>query len=197
MLPALVLVLAVGIVQSKPAWLAPKPWCALGWVFGVFVFGTMIFSMFNYFGGREFADASMATPWREIVARAEEKEKAGDEVYIGWRTIEDRFGSDKALFQRYYHGKAKVEYLSSEDWQNQIEAAIKRGSRVWLLLHRDEPRNEIEAWLTRRNYATVQFPFQYDEETLRRLKEGGPRENYRSYLYKLYEVQGEPREPTQ
>ncbi len=182
MLPALVILLAVGIVQLKPAW--------LGWVFAALIFSTMIVSMFNYYSGREFADASMATPWRDMAARVTDAEKPPAEVFIGWRTATDRFGSDKALFERYYHGKSHVAYLSSDSWQSEIQSAVARDAQVWLLLHRDEPRAEIEAWLREQHYTIQQFPFQFEEQTLRRVREGGPAEQYRSYLYKLYFIKG-------
>jgi hypothetical protein len=111
-------------------------------------------------------------------------------LFIGWRTTNDRFGSDKSLFERYYHGACPIAFLTSDGWESEIAPVIGKGERVWLLLHRDETRTEIEVWLNDKHYAVEQFPFQYDEETLRWLKQGGPRGQYRSYLYKLYLVQG-------
>jgi hypothetical protein len=155
----------------------------------VLIFGPTIFSAVNYFEGREFADASMATPWREIAAVVKAREKPGGTILIGWRTRTEQFGSDKALLARYYDGKCTVAYLPPEDWKGAVKAEVEGHGEVWLLFHRDEPRGEIEAWLVQAGYEVAPFAFQYDEETLRRMKEGGPSEKYRSFLYKLYLVQ--------
>lgn len=188
MLPPMMIILAVGIIRARPVW--------LGWVFGGLIFATGCVSIFNYYTGREFADASMATPWRQIAETAQKNESANDSVFIGWRTFKDGFGNDKDLFARYYRGSAPVAFLWEGHWQSQVTAAVAKGGHAWLLIHRDEPREQIEAWLKGQHYVVQQTPFQEEEETLRWLKQGGPRENYRSYLYKLYQVQGEPREPT-
>ena len=65
---------------------------------------------------------------------------------------------------------------------------LKRDGRVLLLLHRLEPRDEIANWLAAAGYSVASVNFQEDEEVIRRLKEGGPPEKYRSFIFKLYEV---------
>ena len=177
MLPALIMLIALGIAYMRPRWLRAASL--------LLVFGVSAYSVFNYFSGEQFADASMVTPWREMAEFIEHREHGDELIYVGWRTKHDRFGTDKDIFARYYEGDCELRFLSPDDWAWQIDETVYRDGRVWLQTHRDEPWEEIKAASLEAGRKVEVFPFQKEEEILRRLREGGPREEFITYMYRL------------
>ena len=144
-------------------------------------------SIFNYFAGREYADADMVTPWREMAAAVERKEGPGDKLFVGYRM--DRGAYD--MLRRYYAGKLQPEYFDFENWRDRLKSAAD--VRVWLLLHVDDPYADIEKWCVENEMSLEMKPFQFEEQTLRRIREGaifGAHGNYRRPLYRLYRIGG-------
>ena len=200
MLPAWLGLCAIGIAQSR------KPVVRVA-ATGLIVL-TMTASLFNYFTDRQFTDADMVTPWREITAAIEDQDgdaSRPEDIFIGYQM--DRGAYD--MFRRYYRGGAPVHYVDFEAWRGQLRRHLDEGP-VWLLLHKGDPVEEIESWLAER-YVTVSFiPFQMEEHTLKGLHEWrrargrqddvfswlatlpGYARKYRSPLYRLYYV--EPQE---
>jgi len=178
LLPAWCGLLAMGVGRTKAQRAALA--CAL------LMAGTTGASLFNYYTGRQFHDADMVTPWREMASAVEESERPGDALVIGYRM--DRGAYD--MFRRYYRGRLRPEYLDFQDWRGHLDAALSRG-RVWLLLHDGDPWREVEAWLKSRGYPFSLTPFQEEEHTLRGLREAGLRgiRKYRSPLYRLYRIE--------
>lgn len=180
-LPLLAILLAIGLVRVKAKWLAVA---LAGMMAGPCLYGDV-----NYFARREFADASMVVPWRDMARIATQWSGEGGTVFIGWRTLGERFGSDKALFERYC-GETRgvhIAYLSPDGWRAQVADALADRGRVALLLHRAEPRREIVVWLAAQG-AVQAHPFLYDEETLLRMKEGGDADSRSSHVFVLYLV---------
>lgn len=177
MLPALILFLAIGIAYMRPRWLRA--------ITLLLVLGVSIYSVLNYFSGVHFADASMVAPWREMSEFIEQREEGNELIYVGWRTKQDRFGTDKALFARYYEGDCELRFLSAEDWNRQIDEAAQSDGRVWLITYRDEPWEEIKRTAQEAGHKVEVYPFQKEEEILRRLAEHGPRGEFVTYMYRL------------
>jgi len=181
-LPLAAVWLAVGLARARPAW--------LGVAFGALIAGVCLYGDVNYYAGREFADASMLVPWRRMAETVHSLERPGDVILFGWRTRADRFGSDRALFERYYlrgGGRARTVYLPRKDWRGAITTAIGDRGRCFLVLHRDEPRAEIEAWLAGRGWRVRAWGYVLDERLLDRLR---GRARAPAHLLRLYLVAG-------
>ncbi len=144
-------------------------------------------SLFNYFTNRQFADADMVTPWRQIAGVIERGAAPGDPVLIGYRP--DRGVYD--IFHRYYRGRPlHSEHVDFGDWQRQFADALRTHRTVWLLLHDGDPWQEMEAWLCEQGTQFTLLPFQEEEHTLARLRAGwgaGAKE-FTSPLYRLYRI---------
>ena len=186
-LPAFCMILAAGVAGSGKKMKMPARKqvvrVSLRAALVVLAVVTSAGSLVNYFVDREFHDADMVTPWREIVEQVRTNEHKDDALIIGYR-------GDRGIwrmFRRYYRGRLDPVYLDFGDWQGQLGSALKGRPRVWLLLHDTDPREEIKKWLGER--AAVVGRYQYEEHTLKGMREGlGSIRNYRSYLYKLYLV---------
>jgi hypothetical protein len=178
-LPALAITLAVGVLHARPEW--------LGWAMLSLIVIASGVSDFNYFMGRQFADASMIIPWRQIAHEVKTDERPDEVVLLGWRTRGEAYGSDRALFERYYEGSLPVRYLSEDDWRERIRRSVTVGG-AWLLLERGESRETIAAWLKAQGFHVTEHGFVREVETLRMIKEGGSPEQYRSYVLILYHV---------
>ena len=175
LLPAWCGLLAIGLVRMRVCWLRSA--CTL------IVLATTFTSLFNYYSGREFADADMVTPWRDMAATVEGSERPGDALIVGYRM--DRGAYD--MFRRYYRGALAPQYLDFVRWQEQLGGELKAGRRVWLLLHDGDPRREIVAWVAGQGSGVYVRFFQMEEHTLQWIRDGfGDREEYRSPLYGLF-----------
>jgi hypothetical protein len=175
-LPAFAVVLATGVSGLRSPRLQTAALAGVLALSGV--------SLLNYFMGREFHDADMVTPWRQMAGRVEALERAGDRLLVGYRGDQDAF----RMFCRYYRGALRPEYVRFADWRAHLGKALVPGKTVWVLLHEGDPRAEMEAWLRGRTAVEAQG-FQWEEHTLRGLREGlGSARRYASYLYILYRV---------
>ena len=139
LLPAWCGLLAIGLVRLRICWLRSA--CAL------VVLAATSASLFNYYAGREFADADMVTPWREMAAAVEKSERPAEALIVGYRM--DRGAYD--MFRRYYRGSLAPEYLDFKDWRGHLARELKGGQTVWLLLHDGDPHADIEMWLRDNN----------------------------------------------
>jgi hypothetical protein len=178
LLPALCGLLALGLLSfSRARW--------LGWLCGLLILATTIASQFNYFTNRQFADADMVTPWREIAATVERLERPGDALIVGYHP--DRGVYD--IFRRYYRGKLDPQYLDFSGWRAQLLQGTS-GRNCWLLLHDSDPWEEIEAWMKDQHCSFILMTFQRREHTLTRLQAGyflhAPPGKFESPLYRLY-----------
>ncbi len=117
LLPAWCGLIAIGLLSLRAKW--------LGWLCGLLILATTIASLFNYFTNRQFADADMVTPWREIAATVERSERPGEALIIGYHP--DRGVYD--IFRRYYHGKLKPQYLDFSDWRRATDAGTQKSQR--------------------------------------------------------------------
>ena len=164
---------------------ATLPLCGLStWICGGFMLATTAASLFNYFTNRQFADADMVTPWREIAATIERSSGPHDVIIVGYRPDRGMY----YMFRRYYRGKLEVQYLDFSDWRGYLSRS-GRGGAIWLLLHDGDPWRDIERWLGERKLAFEMIPFQEEEHTLKWLRAGlREREKYRSPLYRLYRI---------
>lgn len=186
LLPALCGLIAIGLLSLRAKWLC--------WLCGLLILATMTASLFNYFTNRQFADADMVTPWREMAAtveRAEEPEEPGDALIIGYRP--DRGVYD--IFRRYYRGKLNPQYLDFSNWRGQLTREIEEHRSAWILLHDSDPWKEIEAWINNQRDVCSMTPFQMREHTQPRLKAGfifrtpdDMKGMFESPLYRLYNV---------
>ncbi len=187
LLPAWCGLIAIGLLSLRAKW--------LGWLCGLLILATTIASQFNYFTNRQFADADMVTPWREIAATVERSERPGEALIIGYHP--DRGVYD--IFRRYYHGKLNPQYLDFSDWRGQLTRELKEHGSAWILLHDSDPYDKIEAWISSQRCGFSLTPFQMREHTLARLKAGfifgAPEDMERKFespLYRLYRVTGVP-----
>jgi hypothetical protein len=173
-----------GLIAFGLAHLSRKhvPWAVL---LGILVFGTSVVSDANYFAGREFADADMVTPWREIVATVETEEMPGEKILIGYRPDPGAYD----MFCRYYFGRLSAEHLDFDDWRGEIAGDLERHGSVWLLLHDGDPWADAEAWFRNIGVPHTMTPFQEEEHTLQGLREGWRNAGkYTSPLYRLYHI---------
>jgi hypothetical protein len=200
--------IAVGLLMALvfPA-VAPKhltallpAWCAvaaagvalierrrLAAVVGVAVVGVSLASLFNYFTEREFADADMVTPWREMARVVEENRMHPSLVRMGYRPDEGAYW----MFRRYYRGGAQVERLDVDAWRATLAGDAAGRRETWVLLHDGDPWPEVEQWLDSSGVERQRWEFQEEEHTLKGLREGwSSRHKYRSPLYRLYRVRG-------
>jgi len=183
LLPAWSGLLAVGLWRLRPAWLR---WPCMA----VILFVTLI-SLLNYFSNREFADADMVTPWREMVSAVEESEQPTDALIIGYEMDHGAYD----MFRRYYDGPLDAEYLDFDAWQSHLAGALQRSSVLWLLFHDGDPHGDLEAWLDKNALRYKMTPFQVEEETLRRIREQGlfgRGGDYQRPLYRLYRIENTP-----
>ncbi len=186
LLPAWFGLIAIGLLSLRAKW--------LGWLCGLLILATVTASQFNYFTNRQFADADMVTPWREIAATVERSERPGEALIIGYHP--DRGVYD--VFRRYYHGKLKPQYLDFADWEGQLTQELRSHRGVWILLHDSDPYDKIEALVGSGRPAMYRVtPFQMREHTLKRIEAGyifgAPDDMKRMFetpLYRLYYVIG-------
>jgi len=191
LLPAWCALIAIGMLSLRPKW--------LGWACGALVAATTLASLFNYFADRQFADADMVTPWRQIAATVERSEKVGDALIIGYHP--DRGVYD--IFRKYYRGKLEPQRLDFSDWRKQLTRELLARRTVWLLLHDSDPWPDIERWMDNptleasgsgapHSTGFEMKPFQIREHTLTRLQAGfffrAPPGQFQSPLYRLYRI---------
>jgi len=172
--PAFAAVIAAGALVWRPRWLRATA-IALA-------LGAQTVSVVNYFAGREFHDADMVTPWREIVAAIAWQERDGDALLIGYQGDKDVW----RMFMRYYTGRLKPVWIDFADWRVDLKRRLAGRQRAWLLLHEGDPQAVMTAWLTAQGYTVRKHGFQMEEHTLRGLREGWDRaRSVRSHLYTL------------
>ena len=180
LLPAWYGLIAVGLLSYRAKW--------LGRLCGLLILATTVASQFNYFTNRQFADADMVTPWREIAATVEKSEHPSDALIIGYHPDQDVY----RVFRRYYRGKLSPQYLDFSDWRGRLTRELSRGGTAWLLLHDSDPWEEIESWMNTQRYGFALTTFQMREHTLARLHAGyffhAPDGEFHSPLYRLYHV---------
>jgi len=180
-LPAWLGIVAAGIVRARSRWLAVG--------LGCLVFATMAVSDLNYFTGRQFADADMVTPWREIAARVASQATPGDAILVGYRMD----AGVRDAFARYYEGPGEPTWLGRDEWQPVLASALREHETVFLLLHDGDPWRDIEAWFETLppGLLFARETFQDEEHTLDRLRAGevfGDATKFRSPLYRLYRI---------
>ena len=188
LLPAWCGLIAIGLLSLRAKWLAG--------LCGILILATVTASQFNYFTNRQFADADMVTPWREIAATVEDLEKPGDALIIGYHPDQGVY----EIFRRYYRGKLKPQYLDFTDWQRQLTQELRSHRGVWILLHDSDPYDKIEALMGTRPPAIYSVtPFQMREHTLKRVEAGyifgepdDMKRMFETPLYQLYYVIGSP-----
>jgi len=191
LLPAWLGLAALGISQMRAGW---RMLCA-----GLITV-TMGASLFNYFSGREFTDADMVTPWRDIVGTVRRNLAPDDVVIVGYRP--DAGARD--MFDHYYRPGTPTRHLDFADWRSDLASVARGRGRIWLLLHDGDPWREIERWMRQAGWRFAVIPFQEEEHTLRGLREwlaargehrslaawlaavGGYAGRHRSPLYRLY-----------
>lgn len=184
-LPAFAVVAALGLERLRL------------WALTALVCAASAISLTNYFAGRDFHDADMVTPWRQITKCVQEAERPGEIVFVGYHGDPDVW----RMFNRYYRpeGKNETRWLrlrEPSEWQTILADELRVCRRFWLLLHAVDPRREVEIWLEERKCLVVPQPFQIEEHTLRGLREGlAHARKYRSPLYILYLVEA-PATPT-
>lgn len=175
LLPAWMGLVAIGATHLR------RPWMRVACV--LLVTATMYVSLFNYFANRQFADADMVTPWREMAATVGEQAASQDVILIGYQPDSGAFD----MFRRYYRGKGRVERLNFSDWLRQVDSAGQPDHAVWLLLHDGDPWVEVEFFLGAYGFRQKTWQFQMEEHTLQGLREGWRNAGkYRSPLYRLY-----------
>jgi hypothetical protein len=181
LLPALCGLIAIGLLSLRAKW--------LGWLCGLLILATTLASQFNYFTNRQFTDADMVTPWREIAAAVEKSEQPGEALMIGYHPDQDVY----KVFRRYYHGQLNPQYLDFSGWRGQLTRELSKDRTGWLLLHDSDPWEEIEAWMKVQHYSFTLTTFQMREHTLTRLHAGfifhAAPGKFESPLYRLYDVQ--------
>lgn len=184
LLPAWCGLIAIGLLSLRAKW--------LGRLCGILILATTMTSQFNYFTNRQFADADMVTPWRDIAATVERSEVTGEALIIGYHP--DRGVYD--IFRRYYRGKLNPAYLDFSDWRRELTRNAEQTASFWILLHDSDPWEEIEAWMNVQHYGFVLTTFQMREHTLTRLHAGfifhAPQGKFESPLYRLYRVAAAP-----
>ena len=179
LLPAWFGVIAIGIVRTRVRWVKVT---AL-----TIMLAAMAMSNVNYFTGREFADADMVTPWRQIAGKVQAESGIDDAVIIGYRM--DRGAYD--MFNRYADGEIETEHLDFKNWRSRLDKAMKAHKQVLLLLHDGDPWEEIEAWMQQKGVFFEMHPFQDEEHTLERIRARdffGSDKKFRSHLYRLYRI---------
>ena len=180
--PGFAMLLGAGVVSLRRRWLMT---CVL-----VVILGTRAVSIANYFSGRDFHDADMVTPWRQMVSAVTRQEKPGEALLIGYRNDADAW----RMFLRYYReagGALKPVWLDSKDWRRELANAVRTAPVVWALLHEADPRDEVEKWMRARGWGIHERGFQMEEHTLRGLREGlRAVGKHRSWMYKLYRITG-------
>jgi len=146
----------------------------------------VMLSLFNYFQGKDFADASMVTPWKEIGKTIEVREEKGEIILIE-SDIKFPYGMRVKLFQRYYKGKLPVKVLDYT-WNPQKIREISQGfERVWVLLYDEGEPEKFRKFMSKEGKILFFKGFQWETHTLKGLKEGWKSRNkYSSYLYELY-----------
>lgn len=166
-------------------WLRPPRIWQMGAGILALMIGTMTASDANYFGNRQFADADMVTPWRQIADTIEQSAEPNEIIVIGYRPDPGAFD----MFNRYYTGNLPVRWLKFDDWRGDIAGALEQHGSVWLLLHDGDPWEDAEVWFNDIRTPYTMVPFQEEEHTLRGLREGWRNAGkYRSPLYRLYHV---------
>jgi hypothetical protein len=177
LLPAWCGLLALGVVGGRKFLSVPA---------AALILLTTFASLFNYFTDRQFADADMVTPWREMAAAVERSESSNDAIEIGYQM--DRGAYD--MFRRYYRGRLQPQYVKFADWRGDLEGLRRTHPRVILLLHDGDPWEDIETWLKQSGARFTVTPFQMEEHTIKELREGfGSIGKYRTPLYRLYVIE--------
>jgi hypothetical protein len=131
----------------------------------------------------------MVTPWRDIAGVIERDAAPGDPVLIGYQP--DRGVYD--IFFHYYRRRDRplnAERVDFVDWRKQLGEATRANRTVWLLLHDDDPWQEVEPWLRGKGAQFTMQPFQQEEHTLARLRAGWGAQAaaFTSPLYRLYRI---------
>ncbi len=158
-------------------------------LFAAVILAASFASLFNYFTERQFADADMVTPWRDMAATIEQNRSDPSVVRVGYRPDD---GACR-MFLRYYRGGAEVARLEVDDWRAVLEDDAANLREVWLLLHDGDPWPEVEGWLAASGLDARRWNFQWEEQTLKGLREGwSSRHKYRAPLYRLYRLRMSP-----
>lgn len=195
LLPAWLGLTAIGLARLK----SPMP----AVVAGAFILLAMTGANANYFAGREFTDADMVTPWRDMARYVHARQQPSDSVIIGYQM--DRGAYD--MFRRYYRGPAAPEYLDFDRLRSHLRARVQPGRSLWLLLHGEDPWRDVEVCARERGWTAACTPFQNEEHTLKGLRQWRASRKahrscmewlrslpacaaaYRSPLYRLYRIQ--------
>ena len=140
-------------------------------------------SLTNYFRNREYTDIDVVIPWKDMVAVVQEHSCPGDGIVLGY---------NPEPFEWYYRGRLPVYRFGDEDFadRGRCDEVLRGHGRLWLLLFKDDPRAEMEAWMRQSGRVLLEREYQYEEETLRGLRRGFRHVHaYRDHYYKLYLVQ--------
>ena len=200
-LPAYAFVVLCGISAVRQRWLRSALLAAIIMLDAA--------ALMNYFRNQQYTDIDVVVPWRDLVAVVEEYSAEGDAIVLGynpapflWYYEGDlpvyRFVNndlaDRTRYHRFqrHHGQS---WLTFGDRDNVDPAAcdrlLREHGRLWLMLFKDDPRDEMEAWMKRAGRVVIERAYQFEEETLRGLREGLQHiHKYRTHYYKLYLVEG-------
>lgn len=177
LLPAWCAVAAAGLALIERRWLAAA--------LGVILLAVTAASLFNYHTERDFTDADMVTPWRDMAASIETRRAQDAVILVGYRPDEGVYW----MFRRYYDGGAQVDRLNVDDWRATLDRDLAAHTEVWLLLHDGDPWPEIEQWFATGKVDHLQWEYQNEEHTLKGLREGwSSRHKYHTPLYRLYQL---------
>ena len=174
-LPAYVFIVLCALWQLRRGWLR------YGLLLGILVLNAA--SLSNYFRNKEYTDIDVVIPWREIVSVVEEHSAQGDGIVLGY---------NPEPFVWYYRGQLPMYKFGDEDFadRRRCDALLRRHGRLWLLLFKDDPREEMEAWMEHTGQVLIANAYQYEEETLRGLRRGFRHvHDCRAHYYKLYLVE--------
>jgi hypothetical protein len=140
-------------------------------------------SLANYFRNQQYTDIDIVIPWREMAAAVEQQAKPCDGIILGY---------NPEPFRWYYRGTLPVYEFGEADFMDRAKLArlLRQHGRLWVLMFKDDPRDAMENWMRTEGRVVLERPYQYEEETLRGLRESWRNvHKYRSYYYKLYCVE--------
>lgn len=177
----LYIIIALGISEIKRRDIATLTVFAL-----VFL---MSFSLVNYYTGKDYCDADMVTPWKDIVQDIESNEKEGDGIVVfikhSWP-----YGFTRAeVFKRYYQGNLPIAPLYyNKESSSKLDNLMENYGRLWLLFYEDKGESDkFLSYIEENSEILFYKGYQLEEHTLEGLKEGFKNvHKYESYLYELY-----------